>query len=474
MPALGLSIAILNSQATLFFPLLFHSVIFLLFLPFLVWLFYIRQIKSETSKYETNKVEVRYPDVYILIKKICSKIGVKIPIVLYFENEMLNAIIIGSRRKSYLLISTSLCEKYKYFPKLTETILLHEMSHLKNGDLEFHGIAESLWKAFLLSGLTGILLNSLMIRDALPRIYLFVFTYLIPSLNLFYLNNMIKRWREIYADVRTIIIQGTRRNLMNTLRLFYPVTKSSSFWKILSPFTLTVEKRIKILQEDIFKHVLERGIICSVMNTAASMMSIVGLIFAWHTVEINFDLLAFIWLLITYFNISITLIPYWTYSLKNIINKYQHLFITFINPFKASLTLLLPFIILFFITPQLQLLVHLILLSYLFLLVHQLLFNIILTLTSLRASPKSIVFFSELLLLIFPITFLFHIMNLNDIEVFLISLALALSTAVILILLTLKYGKCPYCGKRTEIYRPFQCIYCSQYLNEAFLIHLND
>lgn len=474
MPALGLLIDILSSQETPFFPLLFHSAIFLFFLPFLVWFFYTKQIKTKTSKYETNKVAKVYPDVYMLIKEICSKIRVKIPIALYFKNEALDAMIIGSRRKSYLLISTGLCEKYRYFPKLIETILLHEISHLKNGDLEYHGISESLWRAFLLSGLISISLNSLMIRNTLQWTYLVVFTNLIPSLNLFYLNNMIQRLREIYADVRTVMIQGTRKNLMDTLRLLYPVTKTSLFWKILSPFILTVKNRIKILQEDVFKHVLERGVICSVINIATSMMSIVGLIFAWHVVEINFDLLAFIWLLITFITISITLIPYWTYSLKSIGNKYQHLFITFINPFKASLTLLLPFLILFFITPQLNLLVQFIILSYLFLLVHQLLFNFILSLTSLRTSPKSIVLFSELLLLIFPITFLFHLLNLSYIEIFLVSGVVTLSVAIILLLLTLKYSKCPYCNKRTEIYSPFQCIHCSQYLNESFLILLKE
>lgn len=471
-PVFSFSLSILEMPPFLYHFTLFPIFTFLL-LPFLVFQYYNRSIKYKVRKYSENKLSEKYPDIFNLISKSSRQMKVKVPECLYVDSDELNALAFGSEKKPYLLVSTGLCKKFRVFPNLVETVLVHELSHIKNRDLKQHEIAESLWKSFILIAVIGSLGSLLSTRFEDIRIWLVlvILFYLVPALTVFYLNNMIQRWREIYADARTIAFQRTYKNLVAVLRLFYPLS-GLGLKKLFSPFILTPIKRIKILKEDIFKHVIERGTICTFISVISLFSTIFSTVFLWNLIGgINLYLsIVFIWTLSTFFLVSIVLLPYWTYSLKKIKSIYQYAINAFFTPLKVSIILTIPQLLLPILTQWALLpewFIYFFLMCFFFLFAHQLAYHIILSLIPLKIKTKIIL--SESILFIFPVALLNYILNLADIVY---AVVIAVIFVSILLILAARYAKCPYCGKDIRLFGLFKCPYCSHKLNEEFLISL--
>lgn len=455
-------------------------------LPILTFIIYRIRLRNKIAKYEKNQLNEKYPEISNLISKLCNTLGLQTPISLYTESEELDASIFNHKGKVYLLISMGLCRMFKTFPSMVETVLLHELSHLKNGDVVQHQIAESLWRAFSLitfiSALSGIIVYH-DLHTSLIWLLVVLFFYIIPLGGIFYLNNAIQRWREIYADIRTIALHKTRKNLANFLRFFLS-SSSRKFTRVLfSPFILTPAKRLKIVHDDVFKHIIERGAIA----IAISLISLFSLMFSFILIEPSlmtpstetpaFAVFA-IWFLLTCVMFSIIVLPYWTLSFKKTKKPksiVHYIFEALTCCFKVSIILLLP---MFLMAPlaasKLGALLAGILGMFLILFFQRLIFGLIIPLDQRKLSAKNKIIITEVILFSFLICVCIEMLLSEQIACILLLLVYLAVFTSILIFLVAKYLKCPYCGKNIKVDTVFVCPHCSSLINTEFLIFLED
>ena len=474
IPALSLSTAFLMSflepskgPRHLYFVAI--SAITFVLLPLLTLLLYRRKMGQRLRKYGGNLVERDYPQVHELIKKLCGRMNVEPPTSLYVRSEELDAIVFGSVNKKYILLTTGLCKTYHTFPSIVETILTHELAHLKNGDVVKHQVAESLSMSFAIVAILGSVCSILLFTPWVISGFLIVMlVYLILSAVLFYFNSLFKRWREIYADLRAISVEGSSKPLLTSLRLLYPVSKPSIFRRILSPFTLTVRDRIKILQDDVFKQVVGRIAVCGAVSSISVYLSFLSTIFVWPLIaDLTVKLLTPLLTIIPFSLFLVVAPPYWVYSMKDVKTRSEHLYRTFVTPGKVWLAVI-PFL-LFAYWWSSYLLFLLVLISYMVLFLHQLFFNFILCLVSLNIPAKHKVLLSESILIILPLFFILHYLNLTN-QIVLASAIIGTIIISVTLILWLKYGKCPNCKAEIELHTPFRCPRCLCKLNEDFLV----
>jgi len=484
-PALGLGFSVIayfadpsfqpdpGTYSLIVFPLLTLAL-----LPFLILLFYKEGIRGKIKKYSGNRLEHRYPEMSDLVGKLCRRIEIKIPINFFVDSEELNALAFGSMKQNHLLVSSGLCEKLSFFPDLVETILTHELAHLKNRDVVQHEVAESLWKSFAIVGaicsIYGLAVNYDWISGWLTLV---LFIYAVPFLVIFYLNSALNRWREIYADVRAVALQGSDRNIVNTLRLLSPSVRSFSFTKLFAPFVLTPIKRTKIIQEDVFKHVVERTMICAVVGTASLFMSLFLLPFLFRVTTINQQtFLAFILFGLYFLLYSTALLPYWAYSSKEVVSSRQNNLNLVITPLRITLISTGPAILILLGLSggsALDLAFFLLILTYLFLFVDQLLFQFIVSSVSLRIEARTKIYLCEIPMLVPVGVGLLYLLNMVDSLPTLIGF-IVIPLGLFLVILTYKFPKCPYCGREVLHSSLFQCHHCLSKLNEEFMIFLKD
>ena len=469
-------------------PREFYSILLILsttfiLLPILTFIIYRIRFRNKIAKYEKNRLNEKYPEISNLISKLCNTLGLQTPISLYTESEELDASIINHKGKVYLLISTGLCRMFKTFPNMVETVLLHELSHLKNGDVVQHQIAESLWRAFSLitfiSALSGIIVYH-DLYTSLIWLLLVLFFYIIPLGSIFYLNNAIQRWREIYADIRTIALHKTRKNLANLLRFFLS-SSSRKFTRVLfSPFILTPVKRLKIIHDDVFKHIVERGTIA----VAISMVSLFSLMFSFMLIEPSLVIsstetltiaVAAIWFLLTCLMFSVIVLPYWALSFKNPKSIVRDIFEALTCCFKVSIILFLPmFLITAVATSELSALLGVIVVMFLILFFQRLIFGLIIPLDQRKLSARNKIIITEVFLSSLLICgYIEMLLSEEIVRILLLLVYLAVFTPI-LIFLVAKYSKCPYCGKDIKGDTVFVCPHCSSLINTEFLIFLED
>lgn len=472
----------------------------LILLPTLTVIFYNRRIKSKIEKYGKNKIEEKYTEISNLIDRLCHMMGIKAPISLYTNNEEIDALAFGFRKQAYLLVSSGLCEKFKTLPDLVETILIHELSHLKNRDITSHEIAESLWRSFATVGFVNSILGLVFFYSnydwIISWLKLVSLTYLFPLATIFYLNNVIQRFRELYADIRTISIQENDKNLITYLRLFCPSLKSNLAIKLFSPFILTPYKRIKILQEDIFRRVVERVTLCSIFTILSLFASLFSLTFLSGILQTfpqlyGRQLYVYIgvpWILSIYLLFTVVLMPYWTYTSKEAEDTKRFLIKMFTTPLRVSLFLMIPTILLSliifsstinleveFLLTQAGLQLLFFILIYFLLIFHRNMFHVSLSFASLKADKIKIFFISWLLFLACIILAIFFFMNLIErIYAFSLSVMFLSILGSVYLFLFKRYSKCPYCNKKIEAQSIFQCPSCLHRLNEEFLILIDS
>jgi len=473
-----------------FYSLVVFPLLTLVLLPFLTFFFYNRGIKTKIKKYGKNRLEDRYPEILKLLSRLCQQMQLKTPNSFYIDNEQLNALAFGSREQAYVLISSGLCEKLGLFPNLVETVLAHELSHLKNRDVVPHELAESLWRSFAIvtaiSSICGLTANVTNYDQLFGWSMLVLFIYLVPFSVIFYLNNVIERWREIYADVRTTFLQGSNINLINSIRLFSPMSKSSSREKLFSPFVLTPGKRLKIIQQDVFQHIVERGMIGAVIAAISwfsVLFSVTFLFSLWNVVGgVPSEWVTVVWFLIVHSIFSVMCLPFWALSLKRIQNTSQYFLDIFMTPLKVNIILGSPVILMLLLTGQMTSQLtssfepsfYFFVITYVFLLAHRLIFHFILSFVSLNVSIRTKVLFSELVLFIFPMGLSLYFLDLVEP---LYAYAGAISILIllpILLFLVKKYSKCPYCHKDVKLSSLLKCTNCSNSFNQELFVTLKN
>ncbi len=75
------------------------------------------------------------PEVFDIIERLCNKLSIDVPEVCFLESSIPNAFVCKVRNKPIIVMTIPLIEILD--TKELETVLAHELSHIRNHDLEF-------------------------------------------------------------------------------------------------------------------------------------------------------------------------------------------------------------------------------------------------------------------------------------------------------------------------------------------------
>jgi len=237
----------------------------------LTFYFYRTYIRRRLIKYGKNSLWVKYPEVAVFVQDLCRKMNIKPPTLLYSEESGLNAFVFGSIKEKYLVVSEGICKKFTASQALVETILLHELSHIKNRDVVQFEIAEALWKTFaILALIIAVFIAFPFISFGIVSFYIAIYFgmlfYVLPSLIVYYLNHAIGFWREARADFRAITYVGSSPLLR--LLNFYAMFPAERSWKnIVSKFFHSIEDRVSLARGELhFKELLKKIILSTIVT----------------------------------------------------------------------------------------------------------------------------------------------------------------------------------------------------------------
>lgn len=260
---LNLALSTITKIVFLSFPINIFIV-----LPSLTSYFYFYDPKRRIRKERLEEIGNRYPEISSFIHNYSRRLEIESPIILWSDSRYLEAEVFGNHRKIYLKITDGVCRMFLTNRELTEPIILHELSHLKNGDLVRHMIAEKLVKSYLilLSIHVAIFLSTLPFSSEIFfhfHSYWLEYLYVFPTVILYLVNGQLIRVRELYADARTTSIQRNVKKLLTLLRLF--ASKRSLFDIIKGK--LSAIERIKALKDHslIFIPRVEYGIVLGLL-----------------------------------------------------------------------------------------------------------------------------------------------------------------------------------------------------------------
>jgi Zn-dependent protease with chaperone function len=139
------------------------------------------------------------PDVIEFLDRLCCEVELKPPPKFLWNplNATSSGLAFGCSGKYYVAISGGLVTQYYTNPSTFRAILLHELAHLKNADVDKTYFATAVWQAFLVVAVLPVLIfcfGNLSVGNFIDLIVLTALIYLI--------RNSILRVRELYADAR--------------------------------------------------------------------------------------------------------------------------------------------------------------------------------------------------------------------------------------------------------------------------------
>jgi hypothetical protein len=161
------------------------------------------------------------PEVVAYLAELCQVAGLPRPPIFVWNplNPGLGGQAFGHFGRYYVALNGGLVTQF-YTDRLHfRAVLLHELAHLRNADVDKTYLAVAVWQAFLLAALLPFLTLQLL---TLPRIdweFLLNIAWRTPALAVLVLlmRNAVLRSRELYADVRASIWDGPGGSLNQAL-----------------------------------------------------------------------------------------------------------------------------------------------------------------------------------------------------------------------------------------------------------------
>jgi hypothetical protein len=188
--------------------------------------FYCSAPKKTIRKFSLKPLEKDFPEISNLISQIKNNMDVKDRVVpLLAEDEGYGATLFGTHKACYIAVTRGLCRIKDALPELVETILRHELSHLRNKDVTQHQISESVFKAYALTSAFELIFFLSVYLGAYGTEEWFMIAtvlaiFLVPTITLYFLNDSLRRAREIYADARVASFDKTTESVASSLRMF--------------------------------------------------------------------------------------------------------------------------------------------------------------------------------------------------------------------------------------------------------------
>jgi hypothetical protein len=163
------------------------------------------------------------PDLVEYLIKLCSEIElVHTPIFLCAPlNRTMSGLVFGRIGRYFLVLNGGLVTQFYKDREAFRTVVLHELAHLRNADVNKTYFSVALWKAFVIAGLIPFVV-SLIFRPSgfgpVDTLFLINLVWRVIALaSIVYLTyKAILRVREFYADVRASVY-GTTVNLLRIL-----------------------------------------------------------------------------------------------------------------------------------------------------------------------------------------------------------------------------------------------------------------
>jgi len=203
-----------------FFGRLFFIPVNLLLLPILT---YFQGAKREIEQYEMTPLN--NDGIEARICELCGSRWLRLeksPTLWVSQQPLASpAMAFGSHRESHLCLSPEVLEDYPPDSNELKAILLHELAHIKSGDLALTAFLTSLLKSYYaLCGLFTfvILLSSLMGAGSMVgKIIVLIIPFFSFGLMCDLLIRSAQRYREKAADIRSALCLGERAAMQNVL-----------------------------------------------------------------------------------------------------------------------------------------------------------------------------------------------------------------------------------------------------------------
>ena len=178
------------------------------------------------------------PELVGYLDGLCREMGLRKPPLYCCDplNGSMSGLAFGRMGRYFLSINGGLVRQFTINPAAFRAVVLHELAHLRNGDVDKAYFSVALWPAFLVAALAPYGVGQLF-RPAnigpLDPAYLadLLWRLIAMALLVFLIYTALLRAREVFADVRASSIPGTERHLDQIVAAL-PKTRPP-FWRSL-------------------------------------------------------------------------------------------------------------------------------------------------------------------------------------------------------------------------------------------------
>ncbi len=192
------------------------------------------------------------PDVVSVLDELQQRAGLRLkPQFLWNPmNGSAVGIAFGRRGRYFVALTGGLVTRFYSDRAAFESVVLHELGHLRNGDVDKTYLAIGIWQAFVIAGLiplaaTVVFAPSLGI--AASDIWLLGWRSLAVAALVYLVRSAVLRAREIYADLRAAEFQGSSDALMRALGSGNDWPKGIGRWRSLLLTHPSMEVRRRVL-----------------------------------------------------------------------------------------------------------------------------------------------------------------------------------------------------------------------------------
>lgn len=194
------------------------STLLLLLVAALIYWYY---PKWKVYRRQLRRLELEdAPDIVAYLEDLCREVQLsRAPMVLWDPlNPAIYGLAMGRLGRYYIVISGGLVTRFYTDRPVFRAVVLHELAHLRNGDVDRTYFTVAVWRAFLIVALGTLLVVQLWYRNTSPFTTATLTLGVVALTVLVYMmRNGVLRAREIYADVRASAWDGPDGALVRVL-----------------------------------------------------------------------------------------------------------------------------------------------------------------------------------------------------------------------------------------------------------------
>ncbi|GAA1880861.1 M48 family metalloprotease [Streptantibioticus ferralitis] len=163
----------------------------------------------------------RLPELAEHLEELCRRSGVRTSFLLHPLDPTLSGAAFGTARRRYVQLNRGLLALHATDRARFDAVVLHELAHIRNRDLDITQFTVALWRVFTALAVTLSLYT--LANAGPPRDWLWIaqslYELLVVSGFVLLARNAVLRSREVHADLRVLEWQGTSEHLEGVLAL---------------------------------------------------------------------------------------------------------------------------------------------------------------------------------------------------------------------------------------------------------------